>query len=233
MNLDKYKMPGLSEKVLSWVNINLRNYLKKNSENQTEVEHIIDFLMSNKAPKRIKYMSYDEAKKGAEKWTKTLIKKAANIIETEKDTKTVIDFKNGMRLVKLKGESAFKREGHLMKHCVSSYFGKEDTTIYSLRDINNNPHCTIEVLSNGGEINQIKGKGNGSIHPKYISYVIKSLKKIGKEINAYELKYLGYSELDENTWKFINSNFKEKSIGKLTFNNSVYFYNQSILKEKL
>ena len=27
-----------------------------------------------------------------------------------------------------------------MRHCVGSYFDKEDTTMYSLRDSKNNPH---------------------------------------------------------------------------------------------
>jgi hypothetical protein len=62
-----------------------------------------------------------------------------------------------------------------MSHCVASYYGR-DTVIYSLRDSNNNPHCTIE------DGNQIKGKGNGSVDPKYIDYVVKFLEKLGMTV---------------------------------------------------
>lgn len=232
MNLNKYKNPDYSEKVVNWIDKNLANYLKKNEENQSEIEHILDYLNSDKAPTRIKYMSYDEAKSGADKWMKTLIKKAANIVETEQDTEITFDFKNGMKLVKLVGKAAFAREGHLMSHCVSSYSNKTSSYIYSLRDKRNMPHCTIEVLKTGKEINQIKGKGNGSIHPKYAPYVIKSLEKIGKKLKGHDMTYLGYSELTDDNWKLLENNFDIKSIGKLTFDNKTFFYNNSNLKAK-
>lgn len=231
MKLEKYKKnPELKEKVVNWININLKNYLKTNPENETEIEHIIDFLNSNKAPKRIKFMSYDEAKAGAEKWTKTLIKKAHNIVETEEDTKVVKDFKDGYKLVQLVGKNAFKREGKLMRHCVSSYHDKQGVLIYSLRDNKNEPHCTIEVTTQGDEIRQIKGKGNGSIHPKYINYVVKSLKKIGRKLSTNDMQHLGYVDLEDYEWQLLEKHCK--NIQYMNFMGKRFLYKYSKLEKK-
>lgn len=234
--INKYKeyvvLQGYKSKVEDWVKINLNNFLKKNEENQGEIEHILDFLNSEKAPKRIKYMSYEEAKKGAEKWIKTLNKKAANIVETEEDVVVIKTYNNGLQLVKLVGKNAFAREGKLMSHCVRSYYGKEGIDIYSIRDSKNMPHCTIEVVKDDRGVNQIKGKGNGSIHPRYIEVVLKSLKKIGKEVRSSEMRNLGYDELDCDTKTFLYKFFKKKSIGTLTYSNTQYFYRYSKLERK-
>jgi hypothetical protein len=232
-NLDQYLLQAETEKVQQWVRINLKNYLKKNEENQTEIEHIIDFLKSDKAPTRIQFMSYDEANKGAEKWTNNLIKKAADIVETEADVKTYIDFGDGFKFVKLKGKNAFDREGNLMRHCVAGYYDKKGCKVYSLRDPNNNPHCTIEIVKEQGIVQQIKGKGNGPIHPKYISYVLQFLKKKKMDIRDNEMENLGYSCLDflgDGTWQYLEENFK--GIKYISWNNKKYFYNKSQLRCK-
>lgn len=222
-----------TEKVQNWVNVNLANYLKKekNEEDGTEIEHIIDYLNSSKCPNRIKFMSYDEAKSNSDKWMKTLIKKAGNIVETEADVETYLDFEDGMKFVQLIGKPAFEREGHLMSHCVSSYHGKSDMKIYSLRDSSNNPHCTIEVQENNGYINQIKGKGNGSIHPKYINYVLQILKKLGQNVRGSELSNLGYEELSDETWAFLEQDFT--GVKYIMFNNNKYFYVNSKMEKKV
>ena len=199
-----------NEEVLYWVSHNLVNYLKDNKENQDEIEHIIDYLMSEDAPSRLKSMSYDEAKVNAEKWTKTQQKKGQHIKETPEDTEVVLDFKDGFKIVKLVGENAYKREGYLMRHCVASYYGN-GKVIYSLRDKDNMPHCTME----DGE--QIKGKGNGNIHPTYVNYVIKFLEFTGMTVGDNEMSHLGYvnmskfkKELSKDT-KYFNKVYLPKS----------------------
>ena len=171
--------------VLAWISSNLANYLAKNPENEQEIEHIIDFLCSDKAPKRLQKMSYGEANASAKKWLKALGKKK---VETEKRgaTKVVKQWQDGFKFVQLITKKAYEREGTLMKHCVGSYFGKDDE-IYSLRDAKNMPHCTI---SNSSQ--QIKGKGNGSIHPKYVKYVVEFLEHLGVEVRDTEMENLGY-----------------------------------------
>jgi len=194
--MNKYLRPDLKEEVKYWVEHNLANYLKKNPENQTEVEHIIDFLNSDMAPVRLRKMSYSEAKNGAEKWTSLLVKRGNSIDETDADVKKFIRYKSGYKWVQLVGENAFKREGALMSHCVGSYYGKTGVKVYSLRDPNNKPHCTIEVVGDSN-IQQIKGRGNGSIHPNYIRFVLSFLRKLNVPVRESELQNLGYISLDE------------------------------------
>ncbi|WP_205597917.1 PcfJ domain-containing protein, partial [Flagellimonas sp. CMM7] len=194
MTIEKYnnyaKGMDANQEVQTWVSTNLYNHLKKSEENQNEIEHIIDYLVSDKAPKRLKKMSYAQAKSNTDKWNKALIKKGAKINESEKDIEIVLELDNGFKWVKLVGENAFKREGALMRHCVSSYYGK-DVDIYSLRDKKNEPHCTVE------KDQQIKGKGNGNIHPKYISYVVSFLEWTGMEVSDNEMLNLGYINISD------------------------------------
>lgn len=63
-----------SEKVVYWVKHTLNNHLEKNDPSIEEVEHILDYLVSPDAHDCTK-MSYLAAKKNAENWTKTLMKK--------------------------------------------------------------------------------------------------------------------------------------------------------------
>ena len=191
MNYLQYSQTiNANEEVIYWISHNLTNYLKDNPENQDEIEHILDYMSSKDAPKKLKGMSYKEADSNAKKWTLTQQKKGEHIKETEKDTKMILDFKDGFKIVKLIGENAFKREGYLMRHCVSNYYNK-DTEIFSLRDKDNIPHCTMEKNK------QIKGKGNGDIHPRYIDYVVQFLKHIGMTVGDNEMKHLGYINISK------------------------------------
>ncbi len=177
-----------------WISNTLAKKVKKDpSVSYQEVEHIVDYLNSDAAPKRFQKMDYITAKQKSLEWVEKLRKKASEIAETEQDTKSVLKFKDGFRLVRLVGESAYKREGYIMKHCVASYYGKE-TKIYSLRDQNNEPHATFEVTGSD-QLQQIKGKGNGHIHPKYIQKVIRCLKRLGKTVNPNDMVNLGYVEV--------------------------------------
>ncbi len=226
--IQKYLRPNLNSEIQMWLSTTLNKYLIKNEENQTEIEHIIDFLESDMAPVRLKRMSYIQAKASTEKWTQLLQKRGATIEETDNDTIPFIQYKSGFKFVQLKSENSFKREGSLMSHCVASYYGKKDIKVYSLRDLFNKPHCTIEVVGDDS-IEQIKGKGNGSIHPNYITYVVSFLKKLGMDVKSNELKNLGYVNVDEVTSGF--SDFIKNSFPKAkfkTFNKINYLYIHSL-----
>jgi hypothetical protein len=194
---------GVSSEVINWLNHTLANYLEKKRAEISEVEHVIDYLAQNKV-KALHKMSYPQALAKTKKWVEKLNKQAGKIVESKKDTKVVLKLDKGFKVVQLIGENAYKREGMLMSSCVASYFGR-DTKIYSLRDKNNNPHCTMEY----GQ--QIKGKGNGSIHPKYIKYVVKFLEWTGMEVRDSEMKNLGYVNVEKYK-KYINTKdlFKNK-----------------------
>ena len=175
------------EFVIKWTETTLKKYLTKNKPTTEEMEHIIDFFVSEKP--KVSRMSYAEAKVLAEKWNKAQQKKGCKIDETKKDTEVVLDFKDGFKFVKLVGKAAYEREGFLMNHCVASYFGKS-VEIFSLRDKDNMPHCTVE------KDQQIKGKGNGDIHPKYIDYVVRFLEHSGMAVRDSEMAHLGYETVE-------------------------------------
>jgi len=200
--------------VLAWVEKTLGNHLKKATATTEEVEHIIDYLVQT--DKKISQMSYVEAKSNAEKWTKTLQKKGEHIKETAKDVKVVLDFKDGFKIVKLVGENAFKREGFLMCHCAGSYHGK-GKEVYSLRDKDNMPHATME------KDQQIKGKGNGDICPRYVDYVVKFLEHIGMTVSDSEMAHLGYVNVEEAIKKEPDLVFPNLYRGK-------YFYKENLEK---
>jgi len=186
---NKYaKHIGADEYIVKWVNTTLKNYLEKNESSTEEVEHILDYLVLSK--KKVSKMSYKEAKSLADKWMKIQIKKGNNIKESEEDTEVILDFKDGFKIVKLIGENAYKREGYLMSSCVASYYGN-NKEIYSLRDNKNMPHCTMEYNQ------QVKGKGNGDIHPKYIKYIVEFLEYMKMTVGENEMKHLGYINIQK------------------------------------
>lgn len=218
-----------NNEVIEFINNQIQARIKKGkSVSQGEAEHIIDYLRSEQAPKKLRKASYKDMKRKAEEWLESQKKKGAGVVETEEDVKIIRVFDNGYRFVQLVSKAAFQREGNLMGHCVGSYHGRDGCEIYSLRDNENVPHCTLELLRSNGSINQLKGKGNGPIHPKYISYVIDMCKELGMEIRESELKYLGYSQLSDIMWSIIDRTMKPAK--ELSFNGKRYLFKHSQLK---
>jgi hypothetical protein len=196
--LEYAKHMNCADDVFCWI----KNVLSKNiTENsQSEIEHILDYMASQERPLRISKMSFEQAKSNTKKWNKTLQKKGKNISELEGiDFKTIIDFQDGFKIIQLISENAYKKEGFLMRHCVASYFGK-NTEIYSLRDNNNMPHCTIEKNQ------QVKGKGNGEINEKYIDYIVQFLISKDFTVSDNEMLNLGYVNI-EKLVDLINDNY--------------------------
>ncbi|MDC7221564.1 MAG: PcfJ domain-containing protein [Spirochaetales bacterium] len=186
----------------------------------SEVEHILDYLASSRRPKRLERATYDQMKSNAAKWVKSLSKKGSKINEGENGVETVLDFGDGFRFVKLISEESYKREGSLMRHCVASYYGR-DVEIFSLRDRNNNPHCTIE------KDQQIKGKGNGDISPKYIDYVVRFLEWSGMKVRDSEMKNLGYEVVSFAEYIIGGNLYRERYIRKeeeVTYNEDVVIF---------
>lgn len=209
INVSNYLAQAMNDEVRNWVSKNLKNYLTKMSENldqdNEEVEHIIDYLNSTEAPNRLQKMSYLQAKANSEKWLKTQIKKGKTIQEAESDFEIFLDFGDGFKFVKLLGENSYKREGFLMSHCVASYYDRENSEIYSLRDKNNDPHATIEIVRNRGRVEQIKGKGNGSIHSAYANYILAFISKINMRVGEYDFARFGYQKVENDLFEKIKS----------------------------
>lgn len=197
---------GASDEVISWINLVLPAYFRKhNGIAKYNFEHIIDFLVSSSAPKRLLKMSIKQAHESAEKWSKANQKKGSNIVDGPSDIKLIHEYKDGSCIVKLISQNAYKREGFLMSHCLGGYSVKNDIDIYSYRDKKNMPHATFEVRKRGGEITQIKGKGNGPIHPKYIMPILDFLESIGKKPRPSEMINLGYYYIDKAHYDFVMS----------------------------
>ena len=159
-----------------------------NKQDVGEFEHIIDYLI-HKDFDDLSWASYDLLVEKSEKWIRMLNQNLLTIDEEYgKDIDIVLDFEDGYKWVKLISQNAYTREGNMMSHCVSSYYGR-NVEIYSLRDSFNKPHCTIE------KDRQIKGKGNGIISDKYIDYIVRFLEYTGMKVRDSEMKNLGYEVL--------------------------------------
>lgn len=191
-----------SEKSAEFAKKHLKKFVEKgNGISDAEAGHIIDWLDSDASPKRVAKMSVPQAIDGAKKWQEAMNKKKA-VAEDADGIEEVFKHEN-FRVVKLLSEQAFKREGNLMKHCVASYFGRTDCIIYSLRDENNKPHCTMELgFSNYPHdkpqnerakfIRQIRGQCNQHVKPDYVSAIKAFLVGLGLEIGENQMGYLGY-----------------------------------------
>ncbi len=182
---------GASAEVVEWCKTVLAAQVKKHGAAVEEREHIIDYLISDSAPDRLRRMSYEQAKTAAQKWSEASQKKGRGIVETDEDIELFKDLGDGTKIVKLLTKKAYEREGAMMRHCLGNY-APGSTTIYSLRDKNNEPHVTFEITKYGDTVQQVKGKGNGLIHPRYIDPTLIFLKSMGVEVRSSEMKNLGY-----------------------------------------
>ena len=209
------KSMGAGNEIVNWLGTTGNKYLKKNKIDINELEHIVDYFISDAAPKRLQKMSIGDAKRKANEWMKSNQKKGSNLVDNNEDIEMVFGFEDGSFIAKLKTKKAFQREGYLMNHCLGGYSISNDIHIYSYRDNKNMPHATFEVRKNSDEIVQIKGKGNGDIHHKYIEPVLAFLESLNIKIRPSEMKHLGYYHIDKrnidylkqmpNAWKQVVS----------------------------
>lgn len=202
----KYAMSlNANQEVCNWISTVARAAIKKNQTTESELEHVLDFLVSPKAPTRLKKLNIKDAKRLSDEWSKSNQKKGKNLSDSSDDIEVIHDFLDGNKIVHLKTKKAYEREGFLMSHCVGGYSLSNDVHIYSYRDKNNQPHATFEVRKNDNQILQIKGKGNGDIHPKYIHPILAFLKSIGMDIRPSEMKNLGYYHIHKSHVDFIKN----------------------------
>lgn len=107
--------------------------------------------------------------------------------------------------VSLISENALVEDGAVMGHCVGGYWPQVKggtAVIYSLRDSQMQPHCTIEYSSKYRFIEQIKGKGNKGTAVKYweaikrfLEYMVKeSLVRSSSDVDDLELNGLFMKE---------------------------------------
>lgn len=212
---------GANDEVKSWLSTAGKKALLAKKTNQTELEHIVDYLISSAAPKRLLKMSFIDAKRKAKEWSDRNQKKGKNLVDSNDDIEIIHDFLDGTKIVKLKTKKACQREGFLMSHCVGGYTPSDNVHIYSYRDKKNIPHATFEVRKQNNEIVQIKGKGNGPIHPKYIHPILAFLKSIGMDIRPNDMSNLGFYHIDKAHLDFLK-NYEEAWKQVIMLNGEAY-----------
>lgn len=191
--------------VQGWIETVAAKKLAAGEAKVEDVEHILDYLMSSSSPKRLKKMSYEQADLGTKKWVQSNKKKGRNLSDGNDDIELELELGGGFRIVKLMTDTAYKREGTLMSHCLGGYEVDCNTSIYSLRDSKNMPHATIEVEKSDDEIRQVKGKGNGKISTKYIDFLLSFCEHIGRPIRPSEMSNLGYTRIHNDHFEFAKS----------------------------
>jgi hypothetical protein len=210
--LEYAKSLGGNPEITEWLLTAGSKAVKARHASISDLEHIVDWLYSSSAPKRLKRLSVVDAKRMSREWMEKNKAKGKNLEDSESDIQEFMSFQDESKIVKLLSKKAFEREGNLMSHCLGGYSTREGYDIYSLRDKSNQPHATFEVSTKDSDILQIKGKGNGSIHPKYIHRVLAFLKKLGMDIRPSEMVNLGYYCVPQVHLEFIKSKMKKEKL---------------------
>lgn len=146
--------------------------------------HWIDYL--NTLDGNINKITPEQMPLHIKRWEAQLQRIADN---EEDGIETIHEYSDGFSWVRVFGKQSLNREGKLMNHCVGSYYKqvkKEKTAIYSLRDAQNKPHCTIEIART--TLKQIKGNSNTEVKSQYREYVLDFLDK----------KYVPYKKIQPN-----------------------------------
>lgn len=214
------KSLNANQDVLSWLATTGAKSLKTNAASSEDIEHIVDWLVVTDKKKCLK-MSLKDAIRLSKEWTEKNQNKPVVNEKDGVDTKLFIDFEDGFKFKELLTKTAFQNEGSVMSHCLGGYNPSKDVSIYSLRDSKNQSHCTIEVRKNSDEVVQVKGKGNGSIHPKYVNYVITFFEKLGMKIRKEEMKNLGYYWIYDEHIEFVKRSLSPRE--KLVELNGVHY----------
>lgn len=139
------------KEVQAWKDKVLRKYLLTNPVAPEESIHLDDWFASPEArrylPRLMRY-TVPMVMAFTKQWNKHQ-SSANSLLEEPDDTEVVLELENNYSWVKLKTKPAFERESSLMKHCVRTYFNRGNSIIFSLRDKENHPHCTVEMVKRG------------------------------------------------------------------------------------
>jgi hypothetical protein len=174
---------------------------KEKYKEEPHFQDVLEYLIKNGYETKEIMFNFTQAKLKEELWIKSLNGKEST---SQGLVSNILLLQNGFSIVQLKNQESRNYEGKLMRHCVSTY--TDESEIYSLRDKDNIPHCTLEMKDNF--ICQIKGVGNGTVSPKYVQYVLEFLDFKNADIEPFEMENLGYFQLDSYFKDFINQNFK-------------------------
>ena len=112
----------------------------------------------------------------------------------------------GWRWVRVLTPEGLDYEGNAMGHCVGKGGYDNGNTIFSLRDPDNLPHCTVEWKEAGRVVEQVQGRANQAVVERYHGAVKSFLKGLKPDVvqSAYKFGHfmhegelLHWSELAE------------------------------------
>ncbi|GAB6051642.1 hypothetical protein JCM17960_04620 [Magnetospira thiophila] len=155
---------------------------------EEETGRILDWLAAlpeidpRLAAKRLR-ISYDHARRHAERWHDRLAKRK-NVFAADdpQGLAPVMGMDNGWSWVRLASPAALDYEGEQMRHCVGGgAYDSFRTEIYSLRDAENRPHCTVEYDPAQRRVHQAKGLANEPVPGKYLDAVTRLLQHLKPE----------------------------------------------------
>lgn len=192
------------------------------NQNESMIELVIDFLNAKYFNKKSINFSYKQALMKAEIW-KAKSSKEVKQIELGK-VEVVTKLSNDKILVQLKDEKALKWESYYMNNCVAKYSHNDE--IYSIRNKEHLPCCTLQVDEMCDYIIQAKDKSNRFVSPKVIKYLIEVSDKMGFLLSDTLMEEIGYTSLVD--LNFIQSYFDNYKI--IEFNEEKYLFKNNKLK---
>lgn len=163
-----------------------------------QIGMMFDYLVARvETGQSIARMSVEQALAQSVRWHQQKVKAQGKSVEG-KDIKAVMNFDDGMTMVRVLTPQGLDRDSECLGHCVGQ--GGYDrriidgsVKIFSLRDKDDNAHATIEVTS--GRVVQIKGAHNGPVDEKYHLHVKKFVVAAGLPVIGDHNK-IGLTKLD-------------------------------------
>lgn len=188
--------------LIQWKNSTLKNYVKKHSPAQSEVDHVLDYLHYHPDSK-LKRASYPHLLKKSLSWVTKLNKKNKALKEAGL-VEIIRSYPEGLKYVRLIDQTAKDWESKHMGHCVASY--RDHDGIYSLRDSGNMPHVTVEINNHEKQdvVRQAVGKFNRAIPAKYLPIMLEQLSDVA---HGKEVCLRSYTKVSRADYQFLKSNF--------------------------
>jgi hypothetical protein len=202
---------------------NIRDFLFQTAENYID-KRIKWFNASDKKDRNIKinldclktFNEYsdlssliDAMKKGdlyRKKQEEKSKKEQEFLCESMRDTQTMMEFDDGIKIVNLKSNLALYFESREMRHCIGD--GEYDRNeqlqniqLYSLRDKKGHSHVTLEVRD--GKLCQCKGHNNQKPSEEYLPYVRQFIISQNFDISG-DIKQLGIFKQDGRYYDLYN-----------------------------
>lgn len=143
----------------------------------------IEYLNSVPENKDLSRIAISDLEDAVEEWEESQVTR-------ERKIKIIHEYPDGYKWVNVYGLFSLDRESTLMQNCVRQFFPnvyKKEMAIYSLRDPNNRPHCTLAIDHH--IVTEIRGKNNKCPKEKYVKYVEDFL-------NKKYVRYKGISHID-------------------------------------